>query len=68
MIRHAERAQVKHVWVAEVAYKYSRWITLWTTCRLTMADCWQALHQHSSARDPDEYAYRRVVKFVRGGS
>lgn len=57
-----KRQEVPYVWVAEVAYKYSRWITLWTTCRLTKDAARIALLEHSTIAD---YHFTRVVKFKR---
>ena len=58
------RARVDCVWVAEIAYRESNWITLWTTCRPTRAECRSALNRFVSARNAD-VAIKRVVKFTR---
>lgn len=61
-VKYKQRAQVDHVWVAEVAYKHSRWITLWNTCSKTRTDCAVSLLKHPNVGD---YVIRRFAKFSR---
>jgi hypothetical protein len=60
-----QRTQVPFVWVGEVAYRKSRWITLWTTCRMTRDQAQIALEEHTEKHD-DGYHLMRIAKFVRG--